>query len=135
MSRENAEIARQLLDAWARREVDAVLKLCREDIEWHPAVTAGGLEGTVYRGHRGIRDWMRDLDDVWAELTYEIEEVRDLGEGRVLMLGRFHAVGLESGVPIDQPHGFLFAMAAGKVALARAFATQGEALAAAGLLG
>jgi ketosteroid isomerase-like protein len=133
MSEENVEIVRGLLDAWSRRKFDAILKLIHEDIEWHPALTAGGMEGTVYRGHRDIESWLRELDDVWAELSHEIEEARDIGEGRVLVLGHFHAVGRESGVPIDHPQGFLFTIDDGKVAVAWAFASQEQALEATGL--
>jgi ketosteroid isomerase-like protein len=132
MSQENVEVVRGLLDAWSQRRVDAILNLIHEDIEWHPAL-AGGMEGTVYRGHRDIRSWLRELDDVWAELSHEIEEARDVGEGRVLVLGHFHAVGRESGVPINQPQGFLFTIDDGKVAVGWAFASQEQALEAAGL--
>lgn len=102
-----------MLDLWSRRDVDAVLDLLHEDIEWHSALTVGGLDGSVYRGHDDIRSWFRELDDAWAELKYEVEEVRDLGEGRVLMLGHFHAVGRESHLPIDQPQGFVFSREGG----------------------
>lgn len=124
MSVDNAELARRLLDLWSRRDVDPALELLHEDIEWHPALTVGGLEGSVYRGHDEIRRWFRDLDDAWAELKHEIEEVRDLGGERVLMLGHFHAVGRESHVPIDQPQGFVFTFESGRLALARAFASH-----------
>jgi ketosteroid isomerase-like protein len=135
MSAHNAALARTLLDLWSRRDVDAVLELLHEDIEWHPALTVGGLEGSVYRGHDDIRRWLRKLDDAWAERKYEVEEVRDLGEERVLMLGHFHAVGRESHVPIDQPQGFVSRFKGGRLAFARAFASHEQAIEAAGLRG
>jgi ketosteroid isomerase-like protein len=133
MSQDDVDIARRLLHAWSRRDVDAAIDLLHEDIEWRPALTAGSLEGTVYRGPDGVRAWFRELDDVWAELSYEIDEVRDVGEGRVVMLGHFHAVGRESGVTIDQAQGFVFTMVGGRVARALSLASQQDALEAAGL--
>lgn len=59
---------------------------------------------------------------------YEIEETRDLDEGRVLMLGQFHAVGQRSGVSIDQPQGFLFKIKDGKIAFGQSFASHAEVL-------
>jgi hypothetical protein len=82
---------------------------------------------------RRIRRWFSELDEVWAELSLEVEEIRDLGEGRVFVLSPFHAVGLESGVPIDQPQGFVFTIEGGNLALAWGFASRAQAFEAAGL--
>ena len=133
MSQENVEIARQLMAAWSRRDLDGAIELLHEDIEWHPALTAGGLEGVVYRGLGGIRRWFGELDDVWAELRIELEEFREVGEDRILQLGHFHAVGKESGVPIDQPQAILLAMEDGRVIAGWGFASHEEALETAGL--
>lgn len=130
---QNVEIVRRLQAAWDRRDVDAVLELVHEEAEWHPALTAGGLEGTVFRGPAGIRSYLRQLDEVWAELTSHVEELRDLGEGRVLMLARLHAIGRESGAAVDHPTGLLFTIEDRKIVLMRAFATPAQALEAAGL--
>lgn len=135
MSETNVEIVRRLDEAWSRRDVDAALELVHEDIEWHPALTAGGLEGTVFHGPAGIRTYFRQLDEVWAELSHEVDEIRDLGEGRVLVLARFHAIGRQSGATVDQPTGLLFTVEGEKVVLGHAFATREQALRAAGLEG
>jgi ketosteroid isomerase-like protein len=131
MSQENVEIVRRCIDAWSRRDVDGALRLIHENIEWRPAFTAGGLEGTAYRGPAGIRSWFSELDEVWAELSLEPNDVRDLDEGQVLLLAHFHAVGRKSGVAIDQPVGFVFTIEGGKLAAGRGFRTHQEALEAA----
>ena len=134
MSQENVELARRVMDAWSRRDVEgALVGLIHKDIEWHPALTAGGLEGTVYRGHAGIREWFRELDEAWASLSVDLLDFREVGEDRVLQLGCFLAVGKESGVPIDQPQANLMEMHEGKVTRAWGFASHEEALKAAGL--
>jgi ketosteroid isomerase-like protein len=133
MSEENVEVSRQLFDAWSRRDVESAIDLLHEDIEWHPALTAGGVEGTVYRGAEGIRRWMAELDDVWAELSIELDEFREVGEDQVLQLGHFHAVGRESGVPVDHEQANLLAFKDGRITAARGYASHHEALEAAGL--
>jgi ketosteroid isomerase-like protein len=105
VSETNVEIVRRPHEAWSRRDVDAALELVHEDIEWHPALTAGGLEGTAFHGDR------------------------------VLVLARFHPIGRESGATVDQPTGLLFTVEGERVVLAHAFATREQALRAAGLEG
>ena len=56
-------------------------------VEWYPwlQVQVGG-EATLYRGHDGIRDGIRDGDEAFSEIKAEPAEVRDLGE-RVVAIG------------------------------------------------
>jgi ketosteroid isomerase-like protein len=135
MPQENVGIARRLMAAWSRRDVEAAIELLHEDIEWRPALTAGGVEGAVYRGAAGIRKWFSELDDVWAELSIEIAEFREVGEDRVLQLGQFHAVGKESGVPIDQAQAILLTIADGRVIAGWGFASHEEAINSRGAIG
>jgi ketosteroid isomerase-like protein len=128
----NIELAREILGAWSRRDVDAVVALMHEDVEWQPAMT-GGVEGAVYRGEEGMRRYFNGLDDAWAELSVEPSEVLEVGEDRVLLLGEFHAVGKASGVRIDQPQAILMTFRRGQVIAARGFASHTDAYEAAGL--
>jgi ketosteroid isomerase-like protein len=132
MPREAAEVVRRILDAFPRRDLDAILELFHEEAEIHPGI-AGAVEGVVYRGPDGTRDWLRHIDDGWRQFSFEIDETRDIGQGRVLTLGHFHAVGRESGVPVDQPYGGLFTVKNGKVTAYWGFRSQQDALEAAGL--
>ena len=127
------ELARRMLEAWTRRDVEATIELVDEETEWTPVLTPGGPEGTVYRGPEAMRDWFSKLDEVWTGLRVDDAEFRDLGGDRVLQLGRFRAVGKGSGVPIDQPQALLFEFKEGKVIRIRGFASHKEALEAAGL--
>lgn len=120
-----------MLEAFARRDVDAMLAGAAPDIEVRPAVT-GGLEGTVYRGHTGLRDFVRDLDESWRDFRVQPEELRDLGD-RVLVLGRTLAQGMESGVELDTASGFVFELRGGKLRGFRSFVSREAALAAVGL--
>lgn len=120
-----------MLAAFGGRELDAVLADADPDIQVRPAVV-GGLEGTVYRGHAGLRDFVADLDETWREFHVQAEEFRDLGD-TVLVLGRTLARGMESGVELDTASGFVFGFRGGKVHSFRSFVSREAALAAVGL--
>jgi ketosteroid isomerase-like protein len=132
MSGGQVDHARRLMDAWTRRDVEEALELLHEDVEWRPAITAGGLERVVYRGHAGIRSWFDAIDEVWTELRIEDADFRKAGENRVVQLGTFRAIGKESGVPVERPQAILFEFTQGKAIRVRGFESQGEALEAAG---
>ena len=68
----------------------------------------------------------------WAELRLEADEFRDLGED-VLMIGRLHAKGRESGVEIESPIAWLSTLRARRIVRSRGYLDPQEALKAAGL--
>ena len=86
VSQGNVEILRQAVDAYNRRGVDAYLEnhlgrvLCR--------VTGGGeLEGTVFRGHAGIRSYVDEIIEDWGSLRIVEPEYLDFGDQIVLLAG------------------------------------------------
>ena len=127
------EATRKLLDAWSRRDAEAIVAMVHEGFEWHPALTAGGFEGTTYRGPDDMRRYLAELDEVWTELTFDYES-RHLAPGnRVVQLGRFRAIGKESGVPVDHPQAVLVEFRGDRAIAAWGFQSHEEALEAAGL--
>jgi SnoaL-like domain len=63
MSQENLEASRRFVDAFNRRDVEAMIATLDAGIEWHPASTVAlGGAASVYRGHSGVLDGLRDLD-------------------------------------------------------------------------
>ena len=126
------EVCRRAFDAFGtRRDTEAGLRYIDPEIELRSAIV-GGAEGNMYRGHEGVRRWMAESDATWAELRLEAEEFRDLGDD-VLMIGRLHARGRESGVEIESPVGWLSTVRAGKIVRSWGYLDPQEALTAAGL--
>ncbi len=102
MSQENVEIARRVVDAYNRRDVDTLFaELATPDFEWYPSIVRA-LDGGGYRGRDGVERFAADTSENWAELQIVAEEFRDLGD-RVLLLGRMEGRGRASGVPVNQP--------------------------------
>ncbi len=128
MSQADVETIRAGLAALNRRDVEAMLATLRADVELVPARAV--LEGSVYRGHEGLRRWLEDMGEDWDDFRIDAYEARDLDEHRVLVVGRFHARGRSSGVMLDQPAAWVCEMDRGKVARMRFYADADAALAA-----
>jgi uncharacterized protein len=131
MSQENVEVARKILDAVNRRDAEAMLPYADPEIDLQSPII-GGVEGNTYHGHQGVRDWIAETDAAFEELRFEPEEFRDLGDD-VLIIGRLHARGRESGVEIDSPSAWLGTFRDGKGVRGRGFLSIQEALEAASL--
>jgi ketosteroid isomerase-like protein len=129
MSAQNVEIVRALIDEWNRGEIEAVIARATEDFEWHP-VLVQSVEGRVFRGHDGFREFLSDWTTTWESWNLEAEEIRDLGD-QVLVLTRVRAKGRGSGVELDQPLAHLFEFCEGLVCRAETFFDRDEAAAAA----
>jgi ketosteroid isomerase-like protein len=130
MSQENVEIVRSMFEAYGGRDYPAASDAAHADIEIHPAMT-GWLEGTVYRGPDGFRQFLEDVDAAWDEFRIEMHEYRDLGK-TVLALGQTWGRGRD-GIKVDSPGGWVCDMRQGKIQRFRSFNTWGEALEAVGL--
>ena len=132
MSQENVEAIRRAVDAYNRRDLDALLEELDPEIEWHPLlqVLLGG-EATVYRGHEGARELYRDLDEAFAESYSEQSEIRDLGE-QVVAIGRLGGRGRESGARTETTIVWLVEFRNGKAVRVREYLDPADALEAAG---
>jgi ketosteroid isomerase-like protein len=133
MSQENVEAFERGLEAGNRGDVDTLLEVLDPDVAWHNALLAlMGGEATVYRGHDGVREMIRDLYEAFDEFRIEISEIRDMGD-RVVAIGRTRARGKASGADVDTPIGFVAEFRNGKAISIRGHLDPREALEAAGL--
>ena len=76
--------AQEWLDAWNSRRARPVLAIADPDVEVH-AVTLG-IEGRHYRGHEGLRQWMRDIGERFGAHA-RADAVEPLGEDAVMVRG------------------------------------------------
>ena len=127
------EIVRRVADAYNRRDVGAMLDELHPEVEWLPwlQIQLGG-GATVYRGHQGIREGIRDGAEAFSEIQAEPSEVRDLGE-RVVAIGHLRARGKESGAITESAIAWIVDFTSGKVIRVREYLDPEEALEAAGL--
>jgi ketosteroid isomerase-like protein len=129
---------RQIYEAFNRGDMKVFLLLGNDpQVELHTARLIGGIAGfdlgEVYRGHRGLLEFVERWLEAWAELRVELEEMIDCGDSIVVLM-RQHGRGRGSGVEVD--HAFAQLIALGRNGLAVRvdnFLDHAEALEAAGL--
>jgi ketosteroid isomerase-like protein len=113
VSQENVEVVRRAFTTFNARAVDDLVDLSDPDSEWLPF--RAQLEGMVYRGHDGIRQFVRDMDDDWEAFRIDPIEFHDRDD-RIVVIGHVRALGRTSGVDVDSEAGFLFELRAGRIA-------------------
>ncbi len=133
MSQENVEALQRAAEANNRRDYEALLEEFDPDVEFHGifGVMFGG-EATVVRGHEGLLEYVRDLDEGFAVRDIQWSEFRDLGD-RILVLGHVRGRGRESGVEIDSFYGGVAEFKNGKIVRYRDYFDHKEALEAVGV--
>ena len=122
MPESNVEIVKAGLDAWNRRDIDAVIEILHQDAELLPMRAV--FEGTVYRGAGGFRTFLKDMGEEWDDFRLEPDEFREIDESRVLVLGRLQGLRKASGMEFEAPAAWVCDLREGKVAKVQFFAHE-----------
>jgi ketosteroid isomerase-like protein len=123
MSQESVDQIRKALDAFNRRDLDAMLEGIDPAVEWSPPTELPGA--STVRGHDGVRQSVADMLEAFGDLRADPERFIDLGD-RVIALYHWRGKGSGSGISVDQlevPVGMLATMRDGLVVRARFFIT------------
>jgi ketosteroid isomerase-like protein len=83
-------VVRRLFEAFAARDVVALLDIVDPEIEFFGPTATVANEGRCYRGHEGMRRYLRDADALWEELDLDPQKLRVVGN-HVVALGRVRA--------------------------------------------
>jgi ketosteroid isomerase-like protein len=128
MSQANGEAFRRVIEAYNRRDVEAMLRELDKEIEWRPVlpVVLGG-DAPVYRGHDGVRRLQRDLDEVLAERQMDFSEIREAGD-LVVATGSLRIRGKSSGALSESPFGCVAEFRNGKAIRIQTYLDPSEAL-------
>ena len=133
MPRDKVDVARRVLDAYNRRDVDGLFaEFATPDFVWYPTITRALDGGVGYRGREGVDRFAADTSENWEELQVLTEEFRDLGD-RVLVLGRLKGRGRGSGAPVDTPWANIIDFRGDRIWRSRVYLDHAEGLRAAGL--
>ena len=137
MSEHDVEIVRRAFAAFQegndRGEPAAAFDLgvTHPDFKWSIPPNAPGLQ-PVYEGREGWIQFMHDWTDDF-EWKIVIEEMVDVGDGRVIVNTVQRATGKASGVPVDLHMGAVWTVEGDQVVSAENFLDPAEALAAVGI--
>ena len=118
MSDANIALVRRGYDAMQRRDVDELLGYCDPEVEFVSLV--GEVEGRVYRGVEGIRQFFADLVDVWELWVPQPEHIDAAGDA-VLATGTSRLRGVGSGLEMTVAWGQVFRFRDGRVLWARIY--------------
>jgi ketosteroid isomerase-like protein len=134
MSQESVEIVRQVLDGFSRSDRESVEPLLHPDVQWRTVM--GPLLGVEAVSGREamLRFAFDEIPDAAENTHVEVEELRDLGEGRVLVVARYLARGKRSGIELDQRIASVHHLSEGMIVSVDDYPSRKEALEAAGLL-
>ena len=136
MSQANVEVVQAALEASQRDDFDAFLSVIDPAIEWQPVLErlVEGAE-SAYRGHEGMRRFWNLYRTELEDFEVEAQELRDVGDDRVVLLGRFGWRGAASGVDVESPVGMVITVRDEKMIQSIDYLSQHEALEAVGLKG
>jgi ketosteroid isomerase-like protein len=119
-----AQVARDAAAAFGRAftegEIDAFLELLAPEVDYEsPSV----MQHTVVKlqGRDEVRGYLEQTANEYERLQVEPDEVRDLGGGRFLMVGRWLAQPRQTPTPFGTPVGAVLDIGDGKVVRVRAF--------------
>ena len=131
MSQENVEIVRAAIDAWNRRNFDALMNLVHEDVELHLIDGFADLAGAEFRGRDAVFKFWRDfIGTVGGD--FEVETTHHAGD-RVVTVGTIKGAGGTSGAPSTIRFGQVWILRDGKVSQMDSYYRAKEALEAVGL--
>jgi len=121
------DVVKAVFAAFAERDVDGVLAYASPDIEFS-AVTGDHAGRTEpYRGHDGLRQYFRDLTEVWDELRIVPGEFRQTDD-TVLVTGRVSA--RSPARIVAGSSGWIWRLRNGQVVYARVYPSAADAMAA-----
>jgi ketosteroid isomerase-like protein len=128
---ENVELVRRSFEAISAWDIDALLRLYDQDVEFLP-LTGTRVESGGYRGHEGVRAYLAEARDLWDVMVPEGDEYRDLGDC-VLVAGRCRVRGRISGAESHPACAWVVGVRDGTIVSHRTCATYEEALEVAGV--
>jgi ketosteroid isomerase-like protein len=130
MSQENVQVVYRAYDAIRRHDIEAFVR------EQHPDVVGWAYtmqaEGTTYRGHSGMRDFLEEIFSVFTDWHPEVVQAEDYGD-TVLAQIRTAGRGVRSGIELGQNIWQVLKFRDGKAIWWRGYGSRAEALEAVGL--
>src|SRR5438874_1250690 len=126
MSRENVEVVRALVEHWNAGVRSVLTEYLDPAVELESPFSS--VSGPPYRGHAGIEEWTRELDEQFSVWRLRLDDVREVGN-TVIAVGSVHGRGRASGIVFDQPSAVVAAFGSDhRISRARIYADVDAAL-------
>ena len=127
MPRSNIEVVKTVVSAFNRADFDTAISMLTDDVEfdWSRRM----LDGEVVTGQDAVRKYLQDAREIFDEIHIPSEDITDLGNGLVLLVGTARFKGHVSGMDVEASAANLWTVRDGKVARFRFYQTREDALA------
>jgi ketosteroid isomerase-like protein len=130
MSQRNVEMTHALYERWNSGDRTDPADYCDPAVELESPFSS--VNGEPYRGHEGVRQWMRDVDEQFSRWEVLVDDMRAVDDA-VIAVGTVHARGRASGIDVDLPMAWVVDFGGdGRMTRARIFHDLEAALEAAG---
>jgi ketosteroid isomerase-like protein len=131
VSQENLDILRKALPDRTPGNVETLLAILDENVEWdYVGAFPEGL--TTYHGPSEVRAFLQQWAEAFDDFGFEAEEAIDAGDSIVVRLHQWGR-GKETGAQVENHSWQLFTFRDGKVVHCRGYPSKADALEAAGL--
>jgi ketosteroid isomerase-like protein len=127
MQQSNVDVVRAVVEAFNRADFQGAMEMCTEDVEfdWSRRM----IDGEVFRGREETQQFLQGILEIFDEVHIPADELTDLGDGVVLLVGKARFKGRASGLDVEAAAANLWTVRDGKVARFRFYQTEEEALA------
>ena len=132
MSQENVEIIRKVFAAFDQGDIEAVLRVCDEDIVITQPAEVPGIN-PQQRGHQGVLEAFAIWPEQWDDFRVEVLGLTAAPADKVIANIRTLGQGKQSGVEVDMEFSFVFTVRDEKIVKWQLFLREDQALEAAGL--
>jgi ketosteroid isomerase-like protein len=127
MSEQNTELVRAYLDAFATGGVDAIVGFWDPEINWRAAEGALDDVGEMH-GTAAVRRYVQEWVDLFDDFRVVPEEIRDVGDGRVISVQRISGRAKISGVATEFRFAAVVMIRDAKIVGGREYVTLEEAV-------
>jgi ketosteroid isomerase-like protein len=127
MAETDRDVIEAVYAAFAERDVEAVLAYLHPEVEFVAVTGDVAGRGGPYRGHDGVRQYFRDVAELWDELRIVPSDFRHSGD-TTLVTGRVSA--RSPARIVAGSTGWIWRLAQGLVVYARVYPSAADAMAA-----
>jgi ketosteroid isomerase-like protein len=134
VSQENVEVVRRAVEAANRRpkpDFDVVNALY--DPNHMLVAQLSGVEGETFRGARGFREWLTNMDRAFEWVESRVERVTEIDDQRVLVVQTLSLRSRLADVPIELDLAAIVTVRDGRIVRTENYRSVGQALQAADL--
>ena len=127
MTPSNVDVVRAVVGAFNRGDYTAAGEMVTDDVEfdWSRRM----LDGEVLRGRDELRRFMQQTMEIFDEIHIPDEDMTDLSNNVVLLVGKARFKGHASGLDVEASAANLWTVRHGKVSHFRFYQTKEDALA------